>query len=520
MLQIKKATNSRVSPYKLDKKKSFNVPPWMIIVGVVLIAIVGIAVIRLSHASSSADVIHVQAVADLGKMTSQDPKLLGRDAGISGMVGNQPFWTFGDTNYNTASLATQPQPWQGRSITGAYGTIGSPTKLIDPAVSSDGLPPQTVPFTPAEEAYNKQNNSGDNRIANWPAGVVPIDSQSSYVFFNTILIKPGNSITVRGNGVAKLEAGKYVATRIKDGLFEGNILNYQFRQGTDIFITSCRVVWITAQCKIGKVNYQSVTLPASYMWWDGQRWQVDYSKAQDALEASTTGLSINYNPYIKKYVAAYATYLESDQIRVKVADNPQGPWSDPQIIYTLPPPPSGSNYYAVAMHPEYDQTGKSLFISYVSSADYSVHMLQAALAPAGSVAVKLPDIESGYTASQTNSPTQPCNVQKGFFSNKNYRACIVDANTPISITSESYQQFSTLPQIKICVEAINSDQAPIVVNLFNNGVKRTSATLNFGSVGLSKLLACGVANGAGRFNTVQVTSPKKILMTKLTVSTP
>jgi hypothetical protein len=490
--------------------------------GLVLIGVVvatGLIVLRFSQASTPPELVQIYGARDLGKLQQSDQKVIGRDAGLSGMVGNRPFWAFGDTLYNTVGL--NAKRYQFRSFTGGYGDLLDPLKVTDSPRASDGQLEQTVPFSEAELAYNMSTNQFDDRFAIWPAGVIPIDSENSYVFYGVFLIKPGNlNYTKKSTGVAKIQPGQYVATRIADNLFGNKQVGYQFREGDEIYVSSCRVDWVLAPCKVGKVQYLSVTDPTAYQWWDGKNWQGNYTAGKDIVDGSTTGLSIKHNPFLKKYTMVYSTFYDPNTVKLRLADKPEGPWSESQDIFKLPQPAAGKeNNYAVSTHPEYDPTGKQLYVSYLNGNDSNIHLVQIHLAPVGAISIPLPEAASGTQVSQNNT-SGTCNVQSGFKGDDNYRGCIVTNQSPLSITNAGFTSLASSSAITICAVALNSDQSPVKAELSNGGQPVRTINLEFGKDGLGKILACGKTTGPILFNTIKLTagSSKPIYVSKLTVA--
>ena len=513
--------STKVKQKKRVAKKSiqgFRLHWWMVVLLIVVVGGVGLAIIRFSQASTTTGIVKTFGMQDLGLVTSNDKNIVGRDSGQSGLVGDKPFWMFGDTLYNTSNVGRPVEPWEFRSMTGAYGQLSNPTALTD-TVGSDGLLPQTVPFSASELAYNKQKNQFDDRYALWPSGIIPADNNSSYIFFSSILIGKGDlNYKLQYLGVAKLEKGKYVAQRLtgEKGLFNGQDIpiSVEFKEGNTVYFSSCKVgAFLSSPCKIGRVEVNGILNQGSYLWWDGTNWQRDYNKAAQVFDGSTTGMSIKYNPYIKKYIAVYLPIF-NNSLRIRTADSIVGPWSDAQELYKTPDSTKGNNY-AASMHPEYDSSGKLLYVSYLDTEKGNIRMLQFALAPVNSVELSLPNPGTEFSLSQPRS-SSPCNIQQGFKNNDDYRACVVEPSNSLSISSSRLQSIGG-NQLKICVTALNPTQQPLRAELGNGQYFSTSAQLNFGTEGVGKILACGVAQKPTQFTSLRISSTEKVLVNKVVV---
>ncbi len=516
---VKKQTRTKSRTLKKAQKSGFRFKWWMGVVLVVVVAGIGLAILRFSQASTTTNVVKTYGVQDLGLMTSNDKNIVGRDSGQSGVVGDKPFWLFGDTLYNTNNIGRPVEPWEFRSMTGAYGEYSSPTSLTD-TLGPDGLLPQTVPFSASELAYNKQKNKFDDRYALWPSGMVPVNSNSSYIFFSSILIGKGDlNYKLQYFGVAKLEKGQYVAKRLTGdkGLFTGqNIpLSVEFQEGNMIYYSSCQVgAFLSSPCKIGRVDIGSILNQNAYMWWDGKNWQRDYSKATQVLDGSTTGMSIKYNPYLKKYVAVYLPIF-NNSLRIRTADSITGPWSEAQELYKTLDSTKGNNY-AANMHPEYDPSGKLLYVSYLDTEKGNIRLLQFAVAPVDSVEVALPNSGGEFALTQPNS-SGGCKIQQGFKNNSNFRACVIEPSNSLSVSSARFLSVGG-NQIKICVTALNPTQKPLRAELGNNQIYTESVQLDFGSEGIGKILACGKVKKPGQFNSLRISTSEKVLASKIVVS--
>jgi len=80
--------------------------------------------------------------------------------------------------------------------------------------------------------------------------------------------------------------------------------------------------------------------------------------------------SVSYQPLLKKYVAVYSKDGLSAEIHLRTAGKPEGPWSNPVLIYTAPEETWSDDYfcYAAKAHPELSAGDNDLLISYVCNA--------------------------------------------------------------------------------------------------------------------------------------------------------
>ena len=56
----------------------------------------------------------------------------------------------------------------------------------------------------------------------------------------------------------------------------------------------------------------------------------------------------------------------NNKVLAKVAYKPEGPWSDPVTIYQATPITKDSSIYVAVPHPYYDESGKSLVVTFTN----------------------------------------------------------------------------------------------------------------------------------------------------------
>ena len=77
-------------------------------------------------------------------------------------------------------------------------------------------------------------------------------------------------------------------------------------------------------------------------------------------------LSVAWNSYLRRYLAVYSAPF-SQNVMMRTAPNPEGPWSDELIAFTAMQPAQGNVYDAHA-HPEYDvNDGQIVYVTYSRS---------------------------------------------------------------------------------------------------------------------------------------------------------
>jgi hypothetical protein len=88
-------------------------------------------------------------------------------------------------------------------------------------------------------------------------------------------------------------------------------------------------------------------------------------------------MSVQYNPYLKKYVMLYAN--SSNNVVMRTSDTPQGTWSAPKTLVTSAKVPG---LYAPMIHPWSGTTnvpesdGKYLYWNLSTWNDYQVRLMR------------------------------------------------------------------------------------------------------------------------------------------------
>ncbi|MGZ8714702.1 MAG: DUF4185 domain-containing protein, partial [Mycobacterium sp.] len=113
---------------------------------------------------------------------------------------------------------------------------------------------------------------------------------------------------------------------------------------------------------LSRVQETQIADTTKYQYWDGKAWVANKpSAASPILPGKTTSffgffksttypsaseMSVQYNPYLKKYVMLYGD--SSNNMVMRTADSPQGTWSAPTVLVTAQKVPS---LYAPYIHP-------------------------------------------------------------------------------------------------------------------------------------------------------------------------
>jgi len=96
-------------------------------------------------------------------------------------------------------------------------------------------------------------------------------------------------------------------------------------------------------------------------------WQKDFKKASRLADHFGAELSVSYLPARQQYAAVYTEGGLSENIMIRFAPAPEGPWSKPEVIFKTPEMGWDKDYfcYAAKGHPELSTRPDELIVSYV-----------------------------------------------------------------------------------------------------------------------------------------------------------
>lgn len=112
------------------------------------------------------------------------------------------------------------------------------------------------------------------------------------------------------------------------------------------------------------------------------QWGEDPRESTILFDGNANELSISYNPYIDKYMAIYSyagtlhKKRNNDEIHMRTADKPEGPWGPPIIVYRPKRSRKEDFCYAAKEHPEYSRDGKIIYVTYVSHQRYFPELIK------------------------------------------------------------------------------------------------------------------------------------------------
>jgi hypothetical protein len=327
--------------------------------------------------------LSVAQVTYLGTIPT-NPDILGRDGAYSTLFQGNSVWLYGDTFLRKPNREDRTLLSDSWSFTTDLNAQSGITGFREP-LDSTGAPTMILPETAAEQAFNQAHNVNNcqaqpcgARWALWPMSVVvnPVDN-SALIFYMLVSAQPGAfNFQIIGTSVATWQSLQSQPQRLTlnppivadhpDLIFtdsEPEFGTASLVSNGILYVYGCGIPnnSLDRGCRLGRVNPSSAQEPSAWTFYAGNgQWSRNLSEAVSIFDG---GGSVSWNNYLQRYVAVYSQVF-SQNVMIRTAPNPEGPWSGEAVAFVAMQPSSGNVYDAHA-HSEYDvDGGQTIFVSY------------------------------------------------------------------------------------------------------------------------------------------------------------
>ena len=118
---------------------------------------------------------------------------------------------------------------------------------------------------------------------------------------------------------------------------------------------------------LARVAEDKITDFDTWEFFYNRKWHKESTKVTRLCNHFGAEYSVSYQPSLKKYVTIYTENGMSDNIMLRTAAKPEGPWSEPLIVYRAPEVKWDKEYfcYAAKGHPELSNGSNDLLVSYI-----------------------------------------------------------------------------------------------------------------------------------------------------------
>lgn len=454
---------------------------------------------------------------------------LNRDCGLSTKLSDGTvLWVFCDSFYtsntgqlhatlsNTAALAS---PWAPTTPIDHTSTFLGEVNLNADAANPGGVPFIALPgggTFPCDNGYRKAwpvgmvnvpkgGPNGADRVLVWYARVCD-DSNAvgSFHFVHQgIGLAEWNYTPGSFNPAVGVPEPLVATTILNDTLFgattpygSGATLS---SDASTVYVYRCD----TNACYAGRVAVGQVASASAYRWWNGSSWGTAAAQAMPMPSDSfpMAQFTVDYVPQVARYVMTYTACTArcllhlSDQLAIRTALTPHGPWSDP-VVVTLPgctAESSATPCRAAAAHAE--QSGTALDLSWFRTGEgaapsgrlHTGSLPFAALSPFAldaDVATTSASSSATFTFGSADYSSFECSLD-----NATYRACtspytvgpLTQGNHQLGVRGVRSNGSRTWPQIRVWTVDLTAPGASISTRPARTTTD-TSATLAFSGI--------------------------------------
>lgn len=120
---------------------------------------------------------------------------------------------------------------------------------------------------------------------------------------------------------------------------------------------------------VARVEKASLANFDSWRFYTGGEWKADAKTATPSAAGLATEFSVSYLPGLKRYALVYTENGLSDRVVARFATAPEGPWSEPLLLYTCPEMKKDKKVFTYAGKAHSHLAGDNeLVISYATNA--------------------------------------------------------------------------------------------------------------------------------------------------------
>jgi len=245
--------------------------------------------------------------------------------------------------------------------------------------------------TPSEYAFNLAHY-GDNcqaqgncgyRWAIWPSSIVTDPaSNHALVFYTVQYVDPFGKFQGYGSSVAIWQTFNELPQRpnftpplvadhadLMFGQSEPSFGSASVISNGMLYVYGCGedTNGFDKGCRIAKVNPATVLDKTTWTFYTGNgHWSSSDVNAVPVFDGLDI-LSVSWNSYLQQFVTVYASLFSND-VMIRTAPKPEGPWSDETPAFTALANADGSNIYDAQAHSEYDKNGgQTIYVTYTHS---------------------------------------------------------------------------------------------------------------------------------------------------------
>lgn len=326
---------------------------------------------------------------DLGTLPT-NPDITGRDEAYSASFQGYSVWLYGDTGLRNNDASGRNFISNSWSYTSGFD--GPPTSAqFEERLDSVGAPTMLLQETPDEYSYDIAHywsncTSSDPdcgaRWGIWPSAMVT-DPAAAYglVFYMLEWLDPYGGFTEQGTSVAIWKSfdelpqrpnfSPLIVTGHPDLMFgptETGFGSAAVISNGMLYVYGCHHDdGSDKSCQVARVAPATVQDKSTWAYYAGNG---TWSSDEGAAVSVFTGLdimSVAWNDYLQRYIACYNA-LGTQNVVLRTARAPEGPWSDELVAFHSMLNDDGSPAYDAQAHVEFDaNNGQVIYVTYTNN---------------------------------------------------------------------------------------------------------------------------------------------------------
>jgi Domain of unknown function (DUF4185) len=305
-----------------------------------------------AHAPPGPSVTATELCGDIIAADGSRSGVLYHDGGQSIAVQGGTLWVFGDTFLgHRANPTTQPD---------SLGSVGTTIAFLPQEART--LPPDLRYFANSDGIATTPlalfADEDPKKFRMWPAGGVAVGGRT-YLFYSMIESTddpgPWNFRSV-GSGLAVADQPLSKFQRLTpDGSWHFPVEAICVLQHEGLLY--CYQVCNRPNQKgliVARVAPADIENPSAYRFFNGQDWSLKPESAKVILREAYGQASVLWNPALRAFLLATSSdFFHPQEIQLRTARDPWGPWSEPTRIRVQPRPEKTTKLvYGTFIHPE------------------------------------------------------------------------------------------------------------------------------------------------------------------------
>lgn len=325
-------------------------------------------------------------------------------------------WDNGSGQVLTAIGDTFGSTWTGPGGSGGSNWRSNILLRSNDTTLSDGMTFQSAPLS---APGNAKQLIPSQKIDNVEITVIPTAgiSVGTRQYLGYMSVKhwgiPGEWTTNR-SGIAYSDDNGENWTTVGTPTWENTGGTNQFQM--QAFVRSGGYVYVfgtpngrTGAAHVARVPEAQLLTKSAYTYWNGSAWVATESSAAVVAAAPVSELSVQYNAATGKYLMMY---LSAEDIIMRTATSPQGPWSSPQVVVSSADYPG---LYGGFMHPW--NSGGTIYFTMSQWNPYNIYLMKVSIDASGTITkpnlINDPSFERSTTMGTGASGTWGCSPNCG-----------------------------------------------------------------------------------------------------------